>query len=86
MASGWPGRAFRSGRGRVLGWGRSGSWFESSLGSIVNRPRCSINIIYISVVYHPDQPVAPPTESAVPPLTERIACINGFECLVAKPD
>jgi hypothetical protein len=49
MASGWPGREFGSGWGRVLGWGRSGLWFGSSVGSIVNTPKCSINIIYIYI-------------------------------------
>jgi hypothetical protein len=47
MVSGWPGQAFRSEWGRVLGWGRSGPWFGSSLDSIVNTPRCNINYIYI---------------------------------------
>jgi hypothetical protein len=39
-----------------------------------------------SVIYHPAQSVTSPTEPTTPPLAERIACINRFECLVAKPD
>jgi hypothetical protein len=38
MASGWLSRAFRSGSGRVLGWGRSGPWFGFSIASIGNTP------------------------------------------------
>jgi hypothetical protein len=49
MASGWPGRAFGSGQGRILGWGQSGPWFESSVGSIVNTLKYNINIMYIYI-------------------------------------
>jgi hypothetical protein len=49
MASGWPGRTFRSGSGRVLGWSRSGPWFGSSVASIGNTPRCIINILYVYI-------------------------------------